>query len=150
MQLWRYPDVELSRIVPPRLNPFLTAHLKEHLQRPLELCPKLLWRPPIEVSTAIQAKDLSPEHIKLSIVLDLGLIAIHRHDIHGTTPCCCNQVRMLVTAPLSVLGLGEGGWKTRPSPKSTTATRLPSRSLMSAPSSTNNASISRHGILALI
>jgi hypothetical protein len=106
MQLWRYPDVELSRIVPPRLNTLLTTHLKEHLQRPLELCPKLLGRPSIEVSTPIQAKDLSTEHIKLSIVLDLSLIAIHRHYVHDTTPCCCNHVRMLVTAPLSVLGLG--------------------------------------------
>src|SRR5215475_3854750 len=149
MQLWWNPYIELARIVSPRRNPLLTAHLKEHVQRLTKLRPQVLWCTPVEVSATIQAEDLPPEHVKLSVIFNLGLVALNGHDVHGTIPCCCSQGRILATAPLSVLGLGCGRWKTRTSPKSTTATRLPSRSLMSAPSSTKSASISRHWILAL-
>ena len=58
MQLGRNPYIELARIVSPRRNPLLTAHLKEHVQRLTKLRPQFLWRTPVEVRATIQAEDL--------------------------------------------------------------------------------------------
>jgi hypothetical protein len=90
------------------LDSLFLANFKKNLQRLLEFGSQFLGVLAIKVSATIEAKNLTAKEIQIFVVLDLGVIALNCHYVHGSTPCCSSHLRTLATAPLSVLGEGCG------------------------------------------
>ena len=86
VQFRRDAQVELAREVAPGLDAFFAAHIQKDLQRFLELCAKLLWVLAVEIGAAAQAKNLAAKHIQIGVVIDLGLVPVHFHQVHRNAP----------------------------------------------------------------
>src|SRR5271169_2022721 len=74
---------------------------------------------------------------------EVALVFEHRHhSSSGSTPAAARKSRTARTNPRLVSGLGCGRWNTARTPPSAIRTRLPTPSLISAPTARNSASIS--------
>ena len=106
MEFRRDPQIELAGELPARLNALLLAHPKEHIERLLELPAQLVRIRPIEIGATAEPENLTAKEIRVGVVLNPGLVAVNRHQVHGLTPCSSSQLRIEATAPLSVSGDG--------------------------------------------
>ena len=106
MQLGRNAQVEFAREISFGLNAFFLAHIQKYLQRLFELGAQLLGVFAVKICAAVEPENLPAKQVKLFVVFELGVKAVNCHGVHGSTPCCSSHLRMLATAPLSVMGDG--------------------------------------------
>jgi|GEM_PF-2671503 len=147
MQIRGNPNVEFPGEAFEGSNPAFLTCLQVNSKRGPAFAQQTFYIGSVKIRTPGKTQELPAKHGNIRVESNNSFMSINLHYVfHGVTPCCSSHLRTATTAPLSVSGRGWGRWYTRTCPNKNTSTREPSRSLISAPNSRNNDTISSQRI----
>ena len=69
-----------------RLDAFFLANVEEDLQGLFEFGPQFFGVLSIKVRATVEPENLAAKKIQLSVVFNLGVIAVLGHEVHGSLP----------------------------------------------------------------